>query len=193
MGESSTTGEFLTMGESSTTGEFLTTDLCPSSFLDFDSSSLRRKSECFGRLSLILRSSDFELSFSQRSMTRGLRWDRALESSIFLALDFSMMRRSPCESYVRSVVCDFLLSLFLKSFDPSDPMLSFGRLPECSRESWTCLSSSSSEEELGRARMTWTRRRLRGCSSSTCALTSSSSWCCLASAWQLDVGYPLFV
>ncbi|KAG2265792.1 hypothetical protein Bca52824_072871 [Brassica carinata] len=170
LGESSMIGEFLTLGESSTT------DLCPSSFLDLATSILRRKSECFGRLSLILRSSDFELSFSRRSMTRGLRRDRALESSIFLALDFSMIeRRSPCESYARSDVWDFRLSLFLKSFDPSDPMLSFVRLLEYSRESWTCLSSSSSEEELGCARMTCTRRRLRGCSSSTCALPSSSS------------------
>ncbi|KAF2579460.1 hypothetical protein F2Q70_00011363 [Brassica cretica] len=82
-------------------------------------------------------------------MTRGLRRDRALESSIFLALDFSMIEQgSPCESYARSDVCDFRLSLFLKSFDPSDPMLSFVRLLEYWRESWTCLSSSSSEEEL---------------------------------------------
>ncbi|KAF2540636.1 hypothetical protein F2Q68_00030283 [Brassica cretica] len=82
-------------------------------------------------------------------------------------------RRLPCESCVRSVVCDFLLSLFLKSFDPSDPTLSFGRLLKYSCESWTCLSSFSSEGEHGRARMTWTRRR--GCSSSTCASPSSSS------------------
>ena len=74
----------------------------------------------------------------------------------------------------RSIVCDFRLSLFLKSFDPSDPILSFVRLLEYSRESWTCLSSSSSEEELGRARMTCTRRRLRECSSSTCASPCSS-------------------
>ncbi|KAF3546108.1 hypothetical protein DY000_02007648 [Brassica cretica] len=105
-------------------------------------------------------------------MTRGLRWDRALESSAFLALDSSMIeRRSSLKSWMRSVVCDFHLSLFLKSFDPTS---SFGRLLEYSCESWTCLSSSSSEDGLGRGRMTWTRRRLRGCSSSTCASPSST-------------------
>ncbi|KAF3588785.1 hypothetical protein F2Q69_00029735 [Brassica cretica] len=94
-------------------------------------------------------------------MTRGLRWDRELESSAFLALDSSMIeRRSSLKSWRRSVVCDFCLSLFLKSFDPSGPTSSFGRLLEYSCESWTCLSSSSSEDGLGRARMTWTRRRL---------------------------------
>ena len=67
------------LGESSTTGKSLTTDvsliteLCLLKLLDFTSSSLRRKSERFGRLSLILRSSDLELSLSRRSMTRGLR------------------------------------------------------------------------------------------------------------------------
>ena len=43
-------------------GESLTMDSCLSSFLDFASSSFRRKSERLGQLSLILRSSDFELS-----------------------------------------------------------------------------------------------------------------------------------
>ncbi|KAF3564513.1 hypothetical protein DY000_02014758 [Brassica cretica] len=70
-------------------------------------------------------------------------------------------RRSFLESCTRSIVCDFRLSLFLNSFDSSGLPFSLGRLLERSCESRTLLSSSSSEEELGRARITWTRRRLR--------------------------------
>ncbi|KAF2564488.1 hypothetical protein F2Q70_00018598 [Brassica cretica] len=65
------------------------------------------------------------------------------------------------DSRLESIVCDFRLSLLLKSYDPSGPLFSLGRFLECSCESRTLLSSSSSEEELGRARMTWTCRRLR--------------------------------
>ncbi|KAF2620682.1 hypothetical protein F2Q68_00040046 [Brassica cretica] len=101
------------------------------------------------------------------STTRGLRWDRTLESSTLLALDSLMIeRRSSLEMCMRSVVCDFRLSLFLKSFDSSGAPFSLGHLLECSCESRTSLSSSSSEEELDRARMTWTHRRLQGDSSS---------------------------
>ncbi|KAF2548321.1 hypothetical protein F2Q70_00022275 [Brassica cretica] len=84
-------------------------------------------------------------------------------------------RRSFLESCTWSIVCDFRLSLFLKSFDSSGLPFSLGRLLERSCESRTLLSSSTTEEELGCARITWTRRRLRGCSSSTCASPSSSS------------------
>ncbi|KAL0753384.1 hypothetical protein Bca101_091052 [Brassica carinata] len=42
--------------------ESTTIGSCPSPFLAFVTSSFRRKSERLGRLSLILRSSDFELS-----------------------------------------------------------------------------------------------------------------------------------
>ncbi|KAF3573118.1 hypothetical protein F2Q69_00059779 [Brassica cretica] len=134
---------------------------CLSPFLAFISSNFRRKSERLGRLSLILWSSDFELSLSRRSMTRCLRWGLTQESSTLFALDSSMIeRRSSLESCTWSIVCDFRLSLFLKSFDFSGPPFSLGRLLECLCELRTLLSSSSSEEELGRARMTWTRRRL---------------------------------
>ncbi|KAF3579966.1 hypothetical protein DY000_02030807 [Brassica cretica] len=105
---------------------------CPSPFLAFVTSSFRRK-----------------------STTRGLRWARTLEFSTLLALDSSMIeRRSSLKLCMRSVVCDFCLSLFLKSSDSSGTPFSLGRLLECSCESRTSLSSSSFEEELGRARMT---------------------------------------
>ncbi|KAF2563319.1 hypothetical protein F2Q70_00017730 [Brassica cretica] len=107
-------------------------------------------------------------------------------------------RRSSLELCLWSVVCDFRLSLFLKSLDSSGTPFSLGRLLECSYESRTSLSSSSSEEELGRARMTWTRRRLRGCSSSICASPSSSSCSyalgvVLPRLGKLDVGCSVFV
>ncbi|KAF2591784.1 hypothetical protein F2Q70_00039353 [Brassica cretica] len=63
------------------------------------------------------------------STTRGLRWGRTLESLTLLALDSSMIeRRSSLELCMRSVVCDFCLSSFLKSFDSSGTPFSLGRL-----------------------------------------------------------------
>ncbi|KAF3512384.1 hypothetical protein F2Q69_00005430 [Brassica cretica] len=57
-------------------------------------------------------------------------------------------RRSSLEFCSRSIVCDFRLSLFLKSFDPSGLLFSLGRWLECSCESRILLSSSLSEGEL---------------------------------------------
>ena len=78
-----------------------------------------------------------------------------------LAFDYSMTaRRSFLELYALLVACDFLLSLLLRSHALFALLFSLGRSMERSYESGTPVSSSSSDEELGRVRMTWTCRRL---------------------------------
>ncbi|KAF2599255.1 hypothetical protein F2Q68_00008605 [Brassica cretica] len=149
--------------------------------LALDSSMIERRSflesctrsiVCDFHLSLFLKSFDSSgLPFSLgRLLERSCQSWTLLSSSSSeeeLALDSSMIeRRSSLESCTWLIVCDFRLSLFLKSFNSSGLPFSLGRLLERSYESQTLLSSSSSEEELGRARITWTRRRSRGDSSS---------------------------
>ncbi|KAF3527356.1 hypothetical protein DY000_02042325 [Brassica cretica] len=73
-------------------------------------------------------------------------------------------RRSFPNPCVLSAACDFLLSLLLKSHAPLGLLLSLWSPAGCSCESQTLASSSLSDKELDRVRITWTRLRLRGCS-----------------------------
>ncbi|KAF2541168.1 hypothetical protein F2Q68_00032282 [Brassica cretica] len=84
-------------------------------------------------------------------------------------------RRSLPNPCVLSAACDFLLSLLLKSHAPLGLLLSLWIPAGCSCESQTLASSSLSDEELDRVRITWTRLRLRGCSMSAHASSSSYS------------------
>ncbi|KAF2581669.1 hypothetical protein F2Q68_00005159 [Brassica cretica] len=111
---------------------------------DFVSSNFCLKSERFGRLSLTLRSSDFELSRSRRSTTRGFRWRRMLVMLTRLALDCSMTaRRSLLGLRALLAACDFLLSLLLKMHAQVALLFSLGRSKERSRESRTLANACS--------------------------------------------------